>query len=84
MAYDEDLADRAREVMSTDAEVTERKMFGGADVGSMPITTPTVRVWAFGTPGPVGMGYRWLALLSGRICASRRAGLRGRMAAGCR
>jgi TfoX/Sxy family transcriptional regulator of competence genes len=29
MAYDEDLADRAREVMPTDAEVTERKMFGG-------------------------------------------------------
>src|SRR5215469_3328378 len=29
MAYDEDLADRAREVMPADAEVTERKMFGG-------------------------------------------------------
>ena len=29
MAYDEDLAARAREVMPTDAEVTERKMFGG-------------------------------------------------------
>jgi len=29
MAYDEDLADRAREVMPTDVEVTERKMFGG-------------------------------------------------------
>ena len=29
MAYDENLADRAREVMPTDAEVTERKMFGG-------------------------------------------------------
>jgi TfoX/Sxy family transcriptional regulator of competence genes len=29
MAYDEDLAGRAREVMPTDAEVTERKMFGG-------------------------------------------------------
>ena len=29
MPYDEDLADRAREVMPTDAEVTERKMFGG-------------------------------------------------------
>jgi hypothetical protein len=27
--YDEDLADRAREVMPTDAELTERKMFGG-------------------------------------------------------
>ena len=29
MAYDEDLADRARDVMPTGAEVTERKMFGG-------------------------------------------------------
>ena len=29
MAYDEDLADRAREVMPASAEVTERKMFGG-------------------------------------------------------
>jgi TfoX/Sxy family transcriptional regulator of competence genes len=29
MAYDEDLADRAREVMPSHAEVTERKMFGG-------------------------------------------------------
>jgi TfoX/Sxy family transcriptional regulator of competence genes len=29
MAYDEDLAGRARSVMPTDAEVTERKMFGG-------------------------------------------------------
>jgi TfoX/Sxy family transcriptional regulator of competence genes len=29
MVYDEDLADRAREVMPADAEVTERKMFGG-------------------------------------------------------
>ena len=29
MAYDEDLADRVREVMPPDAEVTERKMFGG-------------------------------------------------------
>ena len=29
MAYDEDLAERAREVMPADAEVTERKMFGG-------------------------------------------------------
>jgi TfoX/Sxy family transcriptional regulator of competence genes len=29
MAYDEDLADRVREVMPADAEVTERKMFGG-------------------------------------------------------
>jgi len=29
MAYDEDLANRARAVMPTDAEVTERKMFGG-------------------------------------------------------
>jgi TfoX/Sxy family transcriptional regulator of competence genes len=29
MAYDEDLADRARAVMAADAEVTERKMFGG-------------------------------------------------------
>jgi TfoX/Sxy family transcriptional regulator of competence genes len=29
MAYDEDLAGRARAVMPADAEVTERKMFGG-------------------------------------------------------
>jgi TfoX N-terminal domain len=29
MAYDEDLADRARAVMPADAEVTGRKMFGG-------------------------------------------------------
>ena len=29
MAYDEDLADRIREVMPADAEVTERNMFGG-------------------------------------------------------
>jgi TfoX/Sxy family transcriptional regulator of competence genes len=29
MAYDEDLADRAREVMPAGTEVTERKMFGG-------------------------------------------------------
>jgi TfoX/Sxy family transcriptional regulator of competence genes len=29
MAYDEDLADRAREAMPAGAEVTERKMFGG-------------------------------------------------------
>ena len=29
MAYDDDLADRIREVMPADAEVTERKMFGG-------------------------------------------------------
>ena len=29
MAYDEDLADRVREVVPVDAEVTERKMFGG-------------------------------------------------------
>jgi TfoX/Sxy family transcriptional regulator of competence genes len=29
MAYDEDLAGHAREVMPADAEVTERKMFGG-------------------------------------------------------
>jgi TfoX/Sxy family transcriptional regulator of competence genes len=29
MAYDEDLADRARAVMPADTEVTERKMFGG-------------------------------------------------------
>jgi hypothetical protein len=29
MAYDEDLADRVREVVPIDAEVTERKMFGG-------------------------------------------------------
>jgi hypothetical protein len=29
MAYDEDLADRASAVMPADAEVTERKMFGG-------------------------------------------------------
>jgi TfoX N-terminal domain len=29
MAYDEDLADRARAVMPADAKVIERKMFGG-------------------------------------------------------
>jgi TfoX/Sxy family transcriptional regulator of competence genes len=29
MAYDEDLADRARAVMPTGVDVTERKMFGG-------------------------------------------------------
>jgi TfoX/Sxy family transcriptional regulator of competence genes len=29
MAYDEDLADRARAVMPAHADVTERKMFGG-------------------------------------------------------
>jgi len=29
MAYDEDLADRVREVMPADGEVTERRMFGG-------------------------------------------------------
>ena len=29
MAYDEDLVDRAREVIPADTEVTERKMFGG-------------------------------------------------------
>ena len=29
MSYDEDLADRVREVVPVDAEVTERKMFGG-------------------------------------------------------
>ena len=29
MAYDEDLADRAREAMPAGVEVTERKMFGG-------------------------------------------------------
>jgi TfoX/Sxy family transcriptional regulator of competence genes len=29
MAYDEDLADRIREVIPDDGEVTERKMFGG-------------------------------------------------------
>lgn len=29
MAYDEELADRIRELMRGDAEVTERKMFGG-------------------------------------------------------
>jgi hypothetical protein len=29
MAYDEDLANRVREAIPTDAEVTERKMFGG-------------------------------------------------------
>jgi len=29
MAYDEDLADRVREIVPVDAEVTERKMFGG-------------------------------------------------------
>ena len=29
MAYDENLADRVREVVPADAEVTEQKMFGG-------------------------------------------------------
>jgi len=29
MAYDEDFADRVRAVIPHDAEVTERKMFGG-------------------------------------------------------
>jgi len=29
MAYDEDLADRIRELLSARAEVSERKMFGG-------------------------------------------------------
>jgi hypothetical protein len=29
MAYDEDLANRVREAIPADAEVTERKMFGG-------------------------------------------------------
>lgn len=29
MAFDEDLADRVREIMAYDGEVTERKMFGG-------------------------------------------------------
>ena len=29
MAYDEDLANRVREAIPTDAEVTERNMFGG-------------------------------------------------------
>ncbi|HVW80999.1 MAG TPA: TfoX/Sxy family protein [Mycobacteriales bacterium] len=29
MAYDEDLADRIRQLLATDAVVTERKMFGG-------------------------------------------------------
>jgi hypothetical protein len=29
MAYHEDLANRVREVIPIDAEVTERKMFGG-------------------------------------------------------
>ena len=29
MAYDTDLADRVREVIPADADVTERKMFGG-------------------------------------------------------
>jgi len=29
MAYDEDLANRVREVMPADGEVTERRMFGG-------------------------------------------------------
>ncbi len=29
MAYDEDLADRLRELLSGDADVTEKKMFGG-------------------------------------------------------
>jgi TfoX/Sxy family transcriptional regulator of competence genes len=29
MAYDADLADRVRQVLPADADVTERKMFGG-------------------------------------------------------
>ncbi len=29
MAYDEDLADRIRELISAEADVTEQKMFGG-------------------------------------------------------
>jgi hypothetical protein len=29
MAYDEDLADRVRDALPSDADVTERKMFGG-------------------------------------------------------
>ena len=29
MAYDEDLADRVREVVPADGKVTERRMFGG-------------------------------------------------------
>lgn len=29
MAYDEELANRIRELMAADADVTERKMFGG-------------------------------------------------------
>lgn len=29
MAYDEDLADRLRELLSDDADITEKKMFGG-------------------------------------------------------
>lgn len=29
MAYDEDLADRIRELMSGEGDVTEKKMFGG-------------------------------------------------------
>ena len=29
MAYDEELADRVRDVLPVDTEVTERKMFGG-------------------------------------------------------
>ena len=29
MAYDEDLADRLRELLSDDPDVTEKKMFGG-------------------------------------------------------
>lgn len=29
MAYDEDLADRVRELIAADADVTEKKMFGG-------------------------------------------------------
>jgi len=29
VAYDEDLADRIRELLSGDADVTEKKMFGG-------------------------------------------------------
>jgi TfoX/Sxy family transcriptional regulator of competence genes len=29
MAYDEDLADRIRELIATEADLTEKKMFGG-------------------------------------------------------
>ena len=36
MAYDEDLADRVREVVLIDAEVTERKMFGGLAISQDP------------------------------------------------